>query len=354
MTEQKTNVNAASARELALLPGIGRTLAERMVEYRTAVGPFEEAGQITAVPGIGEATYRSVADRLLVTAREEGSEPADEGSGEGGGEDEGPPEDAAVGAEAEPAAESGPEGEPDLPEPGPEEPGLERPGGESGATMPGAGPEHAAEGEGPPGEAAVGTEGPEGVSREGWAEESPREPAESRRPWEKDAPPPSVWSQLSWLWTAILGGVLGMVFALVVFAGINGSLDIASSRAFLNVESRVDGLAADVDALQGEVSGLQARVDLLEGLAERMDAMESDVGDLRQETAALTERTDGLERDVVAVSEELQVVADHVDTLQEQAERTESFFHRLQALLNELFGEAGGEPTAAPDNKGGV
>ncbi len=349
MTEQKTDVNAASARELAQLPGIGRTLADRMVEYRTAVGPFEEAGRITAVPGIGEATYRSIADRLTVAAREEGSEPADEGSGEGGGEDEGPPEDAAVGVEAEPAAESGPEGEPDWPEPGPEEPGLEKPRGESGATMPGARPEHAAEGEKP-------TEEPEGVSREGLAEETPWEPAESRTAWEDDAPtpPPSVWSQLWWLWTAILGGVLGMVFALVVFAGINGSLDIASSRAFLNVESRVDGLAADVDALQGDVSGLQARVDLLEGLAERMDAIESAVGDLRQETAELTERTDGLERDVVTVSEELQVVAGHVDTLQEQAERTESFFHRLQALLNELFGEVGGELTAAPDNKGGI
>ncbi len=341
MTEQKTNLNTASARELTLLPGIGQALAERIVEYRTTVGPFDEAGQITAVPGVGEATYRSIADRLTVGPPEEGSAPADEGSGEAPGEDEGPPEAAAVGAQAEPPVESALEGEPDLPEPEPEEPAAE-----SRGTTPEATPEHPEEGEKPTAE-------PEGVTTEGLAEEPPREPAEIPTPFEdyQPAPPPSVWSQLSWLWTALLGGVLGMVFALVVFAGINGSLDIASSRAVLNVEGRVDGLAADVDSLQGEVNGLQRRVAALEGLAARMDAIESAVADLREETADLTERTDGLERDVAAVSEELQVVAGHVDTLQEQAERTESFFHRLQALLNELFGEAGGQPTPTPDNK---
>ena len=71
MTEQKIDLNTATADELHRLPGIGPTLAVRILTYRETVRPFEEPVEITAVPGISEVKYRAIADRLTVGEIEE-------------------------------------------------------------------------------------------------------------------------------------------------------------------------------------------------------------------------------------------------------------------------------------------
>ena len=48
------NVNTAEPGELALLPGIGERLAERIVQYRTEHGPFHWIEELLEVDGIGE------------------------------------------------------------------------------------------------------------------------------------------------------------------------------------------------------------------------------------------------------------------------------------------------------------
>jgi competence protein ComEA len=163
----------------------------------------------------------------------------------------------------------------------------------------------------------------------------------------------SPWRRLSWLWTALLGGLLGMVFTLIVFAGINGSLDVSHSPAVLGIESDVDGLAEEVEALGADLEGLHRRLETLEGLAARMNAVESELGGLRGETSALLEQTDALEREVAAASEELQLVSEDVVALQDRAERTQSFFTGLQELLNDVFSGAEGmpTPTSTPEGK---
>ena len=62
------DINAASAQELETLPGIGPVLAGRIVEYREQNGPFQRTDQLTAVRGIGAATYERI--RPLVAAGE--------------------------------------------------------------------------------------------------------------------------------------------------------------------------------------------------------------------------------------------------------------------------------------------
>ena len=56
-------VNTATAEELACLPGIGPSLADRIVTYRTAHGPFSEVQQLQQVPGIGTARVRQLQGR---------------------------------------------------------------------------------------------------------------------------------------------------------------------------------------------------------------------------------------------------------------------------------------------------
>ena len=50
------NINTADAALLEQLPGIGPTLAQKIVDYRTANGPFTRIEDLLKVPGIGQST----------------------------------------------------------------------------------------------------------------------------------------------------------------------------------------------------------------------------------------------------------------------------------------------------------
>ena len=55
-----TNLNTASVQELQRLPRIGPALAERIVAYRQAHGPFRSPEQVTEVKGIGDKTLEKM------------------------------------------------------------------------------------------------------------------------------------------------------------------------------------------------------------------------------------------------------------------------------------------------------
>jgi competence protein ComEA len=50
---------------LVTLPGLGRTKAKAIVDYRQRNGPFKSVDEIINVPGIGPSTYELI--RPLVT-----------------------------------------------------------------------------------------------------------------------------------------------------------------------------------------------------------------------------------------------------------------------------------------------
>lgn len=53
----QVNVNTATVAELQLLPRIGPALAQRIVEFRTANGPFKAPQELVRVKGIGERSF---------------------------------------------------------------------------------------------------------------------------------------------------------------------------------------------------------------------------------------------------------------------------------------------------------
>lgn len=62
----RVDVNTAAVSELEALPGIGPTLARRIVSYREENGPFESLEELMEVSGIGEAKLRALRDYVIV------------------------------------------------------------------------------------------------------------------------------------------------------------------------------------------------------------------------------------------------------------------------------------------------
>ena len=66
-TTQRININTAPEKDLEALPGIGKGLAERIVEHREKYGPFRRAEHLMMVRGISETRFRAL--RELVTVK---------------------------------------------------------------------------------------------------------------------------------------------------------------------------------------------------------------------------------------------------------------------------------------------
>jgi competence protein ComEA len=62
----KIDINAASAAELELLPGIGPSLAQKIIEYRERYGPFTKPEDLLRVSGIGPAKLQAIYDLIVV------------------------------------------------------------------------------------------------------------------------------------------------------------------------------------------------------------------------------------------------------------------------------------------------
>jgi competence protein ComEA len=60
------DLNAATVADLDALPGIGPVLAQRIVDHRTAHGPFTSVDQLDDVSGIGPAIFADLASRVRV------------------------------------------------------------------------------------------------------------------------------------------------------------------------------------------------------------------------------------------------------------------------------------------------
>jgi competence protein ComEA len=65
-TQTRININTASVSELEALPGIGKSLAERIVEHREKFGPFRRPEHLIIVRGISDKRFRALRDLISV------------------------------------------------------------------------------------------------------------------------------------------------------------------------------------------------------------------------------------------------------------------------------------------------
>jgi competence ComEA-like helix-hairpin-helix protein len=65
-TNTRININTAPAAELEKLPGIGKGLAERIIDHRERFGPFRRPEHLIIVRGISDRRFRAFKDLITV------------------------------------------------------------------------------------------------------------------------------------------------------------------------------------------------------------------------------------------------------------------------------------------------
>lgn len=61
----KVNINTADVKELMTLTGVGRKVAEKIVEYRDNHGPFKKADELRKVDGVGNGVWEKNRERVV-------------------------------------------------------------------------------------------------------------------------------------------------------------------------------------------------------------------------------------------------------------------------------------------------
>ena len=322
--EARIDLNLADADELTTVPDIGPTLASRIIAYREEHGPFLLPEEVTAVSGIGPATYEMMRDHITATLPEE--LPPPKGEKETPGEEtmveeekeEGetlvtPPPEPLEGEETEKEAEAVAEETTEE-----EVPATEEPASEFEPALPA--PEPAPEPEPQPEPATA----------------QPRESI-NRKLW------------ITGVLAAFAGGLLGMLFALLVFMGLNGSLDLNQTEAIVGLRTELDAVVTGVDTLGQDVDGLRKRLDALEGLTARMDKAEAAVETLQDDVSVLQSDVTTLQEDTTALQQDVETLSEDLAAVTEDVEKATTFFERLRALMIEVFGEEPASTTAEPE-----
>jgi competence protein ComEA len=65
--QSTVNLNTATAAQLESLPGVGPTLATRIIEHRQKNGPFKKIEELMNVKGIGEKNFLKLKPLVTVT-----------------------------------------------------------------------------------------------------------------------------------------------------------------------------------------------------------------------------------------------------------------------------------------------
>ena len=67
-TQAPVNLNTATLAQLQTLPGVGRVMAERIIEYREQNGGFKRIEDLMNVRGIGEKNFLTLKPLIVVSA----------------------------------------------------------------------------------------------------------------------------------------------------------------------------------------------------------------------------------------------------------------------------------------------
>ena len=67
----KININTATTDQLQLLPGIGESLSQRIIDYREEHGGFTDIKELMNVSGIGDKKFADIKDFITICKTED-------------------------------------------------------------------------------------------------------------------------------------------------------------------------------------------------------------------------------------------------------------------------------------------
>jgi comEA protein len=62
----KININTATGEQLQILPRIGPSMSQRIIQYRRERGPFTSIDAIKKVKGIGDKTFEKIKSQITI------------------------------------------------------------------------------------------------------------------------------------------------------------------------------------------------------------------------------------------------------------------------------------------------
>ena len=63
------NINTADVAQLQFLPRVGQKAAQRIIDYRTAHGPFQKSTDLMQVKGFGSKTYEQLSTYIVLEGK---------------------------------------------------------------------------------------------------------------------------------------------------------------------------------------------------------------------------------------------------------------------------------------------
>jgi prefoldin subunit 5 len=367
--------NSDDVEALSELPGVGRVMAQRIIEAR----PFSHPEELTRVRGIGPSTLARLQSRLSLASTDQEEGGLGE-QGEGAERVEAKVPETTTSYEVPPSPEKAVrepvetreavEGESELQASPAAAEAVSEVEVASESPFEAAGEQKAAElPQAPAPEAIAATDTAEETRPPGTEEEKAQPveaeveevaPAEDIVAWSAvSAPQPArrsrVWGAAAAVGLVVL--VLSLALNLGILASINGGqLQFASPADLAATGVRVDGLEARAGELSQEIQGLRTRLDNVEAFGGRIDSLEgtaqgfrADLDDATAQVGSLSGELDSLDSEIAGLSQDLadfqtsvSALESDVQALHDQNARTETFLGGLRDLLNQLFAEEGG------------
>jgi hypothetical protein len=301
MSEEKNlkmDPNAVDESTLQELPGIGPSLAKRIVDSR----PFYKLDDLKKVRGIGESVLEHIAPMLVFEVSEDRTDVRLKEDIE---EIEMPVEQVPI-VDAEPA--------------------LLSPGEQKDEDL----------------------ESSESLDDTEQAQEA-IEPEEAGK---KDGQPPHpepvkkprlvrAFSRAETIWLVVAGGALSLILSIgltmIILGGINGTLDFNQLQSLKQLESDMGVLEKNLTELSSDLDTFDQRLSPLEGLTGRMTVVEQLAETLQGEVEDALANVETMQSDLERLSNE-------TDRLSGRVDRFDTFLEGLQRLLNEIFAAPSAEP----------
>ena len=140
---------------------------------------------------------------------------------------------------------------------------------------------------------------------------------------------------------ALASALLSVLLTLLILAGINGSLSVASNRTVRQLGTDLLALQRTVAGAESQLASVENRLAALEGLSGRMASVEAEARALRMEV-------DSARGQVQAMAQSLRRLSEANDALARRADAYDAFFAGLHTLLGPLV------PAPTPTPEGGL